>query len=163
VHALPVPGAPSIAVGTAQIRAQRRKSGCEIEEVGGPDEQELHAIGPSQTLLLLACGSGAYNVSYVPLIVTRNGRSVRIAEARFDAPEDWWGEVKHPILVNADWDSSNGLLGSFSKGRGLGDCGTRNDYAWDGARFRLVGQTAMTECRGSLDYIPTWRARVVRP
>ena len=48
------------------------------------------------------------------------------------------------------------------KGRGLGDCGTRRTYVWDGARFRLTFQAQMDECRGSIDWIPTWRARAVR-
>jgi hypothetical protein len=67
------------------------------------------------------------------------------------------------MLVNADWDKANGLLTSFSKGRGIGDCGVGSNFAWDGARFRLVEQEEMGECRGSTDYISTWRARVVRP
>ena len=28
------------------------------------------------------------------------------------------------MLINAGWDKERGLLTSFSKGRGLGDCGT---------------------------------------
>ena len=46
-------------------------------------------------------------------------------------------------------------------GRGVGDCGVHQDYVWDGTRFRLVQQEEMSECRGSLDYITTWRAQVV--
>ena len=49
------------------------------------------------------------------------------------------------------------------KGRGLGDCGSGQDYVWDGKRFRLVQQTDLGECRGMLDYITTWRAQVISP
>jgi hypothetical protein len=49
---------------------------------------------------------------------------------------------------------------AFAKGRGIGDCGVGDDYVWDGDRFRLAEQIAMGECRGSVDYITTWRARV---
>jgi hypothetical protein len=31
---------------------------------------------------------------------------------------------------------------------------------WDGAMFRLTSATAMGECRGSVDWIPIWRAEV---
>jgi hypothetical protein len=82
--------------------------------------------------------------------------------ARFDlSPTSGEGDDP-PMLVNAGWDTKQGLLTSFAKGRGLGDCGVGDDYAWDGSRFRLVRQIAMGECRGSTDYITTWRA-VVTP
>ena len=64
------------------------------------------------------------------------------------------------MLINAGWDKAQGLLSSFSKGRGLGDCGTTADYAWDGERFRLVEQARWASA-GSIDYITTWRAQVI--
>ena len=128
-------------------------------EVGGPDEIESAALTAGETLLLLACGSGAYNVSYVPFVLRRGGRAELAA---FDIRPDWWAKEGKPILINAGWDAKPGLLGSLSRGRGLGDCGTSADYAWDGRAFRLVQQAEMEECRGSRDFITTWRARVVR-
>jgi Protein of unknown function (DUF1176) len=162
--ALPVVVAPpkssgrGTVLGAAALQALRRKHGCSIDEVGGPEEVEIAALGAGETLLLLACGSGAYNVSHVPFIVRRGGRAELAA---FDISPGWWDDGK-PVLVNAGWDSERGLLTAFSKGRGLGDCGTSSEFAWDGTRFRLVEQAEMDECRGSRDYITTWRARVVR-
>ena len=46
-----------------------------------------------------------------------------------------------------------------SKGRGLGDCGTRADYAGTARASGSSRRSEMGECRGSLDYITTWRAR----
>jgi hypothetical protein len=161
VRAAPAPSGTGPTLSDQRIRALRKQVGCEIDEVGGPDSHELSPLDPRRSLLLLACGSGAYNVSYVPFVVTagRGGATARIAG--FDAAEPWWRDEGKPILINAGWES--GLLTSFSKGRGLGDCGTARDYAWDGARFRLVRQSEMGDCRGSVDYITTWRAKVVRP
>jgi Protein of unknown function (DUF1176) len=162
---LPVVVAPQIsrarpqALSAAALRALRAKHGCAIDEVGGPDEVETAALSGSETLLLLACGSGAYNVSHVPFIVRRGGRAEL---APFDHRPGWWAEEGKPMLINAGWDKERGLLVSFAKGRGLGDCGTTSEYAWDGRAFRLVEQAEMDECRGSRDYITTWRARVVR-
>ncbi|HEY5722272.1 MAG TPA: DUF1176 domain-containing protein [Allosphingosinicella sp.] len=161
VRAVPLTRSPPIAIGAARIQALRRQHGCTIDEVGGPDSAEVHALGAGQSLVLLACGSGAYNVSHVPFVATRRGRTVAIAPAPFDVKPDWWDNGL-PVLVNADWDPASGLLGSFSKGRGLGDCGTSSSYAWDGSRFRLVEQATMGECRGSTDYITVWRAKLVR-
>jgi hypothetical protein len=159
VTAPPVSRARPLALSVAAIRALRKKHGCAIDEVGGPDETESAALTAGETLLLLACGSGAYNVSYVPFIVRRGGRAEL---APFDHRPGWWAEEGKPMLINAGWDKERGLLGSFAKGRGLGDCGTTSEYAWDGRAFRLVEQAEMAECRGSTDYITTWRARVVR-
>ena len=161
VRAVPLTRAAPIAVGSARIKALRKQHGCTIDEVGGPDSAEVYALGASQSLVLLACGSGAYNVSHVPFVATRRGSAITIVPAPFDVNPGWWDDGK-PVLVNADWDPAGGLLGSFSKGRGLGDCGTSSSYAWDGRRFRLVEEATMGECRGSVDYITVWRARVVR-
>ncbi len=159
VAAPPISSAKAPAMSAAALHALRRKHGCTLDEVGGPEEAETAALGAGATLLLLACGSGAYNVSYVPFIVRRGGRT---GLAPFDHRPGWWAEEGKPMLVNAAWDKERGLLTSFAKGRGLGDCGTDSDYVWDGRAFRLVKQAEMDECRGSRDYITTWRARVVR-
>lgn len=171
-----VPAAPLLPVVTAaprssdspilldddRITALRRETGCTIDEVGGPDELEARPLAPGKTLLLLACGTGAYNLSSVVLIAEQQGARIDIVPARFDAA-DVEQESGQPILVNADWDGENGILHDFPRGRGLGDCGTRSRYVWDGSRFRLIHRETMGECRGSTDFITVWRARVARP
>ena len=44
---------------------------------------------------------------------------------------------------------------------GLGDCGSRQSFVWDATRFRLSEQADMAECRGNIDYITIWRAKVI--
>lgn len=162
VTARPISSAQALALTPAGLAALRRKHGCTIDEVGGPEEAETSALGPAESLLLLACGSGAYNVSHVPFVLRRGRGAVRAELAAFDVKPGWWSDEGKPILINAAWEKERGLLTSFSKARGLGDCGTISDYAWDGRAFRLVEQSEMSECRGSIDYITTWRAKVVR-
>jgi hypothetical protein len=162
VAAAPAAGGEA-ALAASDIAALRKRFGCDLEEVGGPDEQEVHPLGGGTTLVLLACGSGAYNVSMVPILIEAGGGAAGARPAPFDASEAWWEGEGKPMLVNAGFDPAQALLSSFAKGRGLGDCGTGRDYVWDGSRFRLVSQIEMGECRGSRDYIATWRAEVVRP
>jgi hypothetical protein len=162
VVARPLSSARPLALTAAGLAALRKRHGCTIDEVGGPDEAESSALGPAESLLLLACGSGAYNVSHVPFVLRRGRGGVQATLAAFDVKPGWWAEEGKPMLINAGWDRESGLLTSFAKGRGLGDCGTTASYAWDGRAFRLVEQSEMSECRGSVDYITTWRARVVR-
>jgi hypothetical protein len=50
--------------------------------------------------------------------------------------------------TNAGFDPSTMTLSSFSKGRGLGDCGTAEDWGWDGQAFRLTLLRFMAHCFG---------------
>ena len=56
------------------------------------------------------------------------------------------------MLSNARWDATTGLLHHFDRGRGIGDCGTRQAWAWDGARYRLVRAERIEECRGATEW-----------
>jgi hypothetical protein len=157
------PAARGSRVAEDRIAALRKQAGCIPEDEDWPgygSEQEV--LDANRTLILLGCGAGAYNYNSIPYVARRRGAAIEIVLARFDlSPTSGEGDDP-PMLVNAGWDAKQGLLTSFAKGRGLGDCGVGNDYAWDGTRFRLVQQIAMGECRGSTDYITTWRAVVTR-
>lgn len=135
-------------------------AGCK-EDVDGKREAELHPLSGSQSLVLLPCGSGAYNLSTVPLIATgMPGRRI-FAMARFDHSPGWTQDPSRPLLVNASWNAQGSELKSHAKGRGVGDCGSSESYVWDGAQFRLALAKAMGECRGAWEWITTWRATVV--
>lgn len=123
---------------------------------GDPPAVEAFALGGGKTLALLPCGSGAYNFSSIPFILSAGAKPVI---ASFDYPPgQTMAEDGQPTLVNAAFDSKTGKLSSYSKGRGLGDCGASEDYVWDGARFRLVEARQMTECRGSVNWLALYRA-----
>ena len=107
-------------------------------------------------ILHALCGTGAYNSTVRVAIIDNDGR---IHAPKFDSP----GTRKKPDqFVNGWWDESKGLLGSYAKSRGIGDCGLVERYAWDGRQFRLAERREMSECRGSIDYITTWRANTLR-
>lgn len=116
----------------------------------------------AQALVLLNCGAGAYNFSSGVYIGQQdNFARWSFAPARFDYGATGFGEdSKIPLLVNADWDAGTQTITSYAKGRGIGDCGSSESWVWDGAMFRLTAATMMGECRGSLDWIPVWRAEV---
>ncbi|MDB5697552.1 MAG: hypothetical protein JWN69_356 [Alphaproteobacteria bacterium] len=148
-------------VGEDRIAALRKQAGCIAEPKDQPGyDSEQVVLDDRRTLILLGCGAGAYNFSSIPYIARRAGAAIEIGLARFDLAPSWGEGGGPPMLVNAGWDAKHGILTSFAKGRGIGDCGVGSDYAWDGTRFRLIRQIEMSECRGSLDYITTWRAVV---
>lgn len=135
----------------AQLAAALGACAEELEGAYNISEQEPVQIATGTVLVLQPCGSGAYNFASQPLIA----RSGRLADAAFDFPD---GEP--PLLVNATWEDDRRLLTEYNKGRGLGDCGSAAEYAWDGSRFRLVRYGRMDECRGSLRRITVWCAEV---
>lgn len=120
-----------------------------------PEARRLDAR-TSLVLVNHPCGNGAYNFFSTAFLVDERGRATR---ARFDG-ETGMGLAEDSELVNPGWE--NGELTTYSKGRGLGDCGSSSRFVWDGARFRMIELRAMGECRGSVNWIPVWRARVVR-
>jgi uncharacterized protein DUF1176 len=56
--------------------------------------------------------------------------------------------VKTYQLSNADYDEKTHILGSFHKGRGVGDCGSIGEWKWTGADFKLTGYWLKEDCDG---------------
>ena len=118
--------------------------------------------GKAHALVMISCGSGAYNFASAAYIGTEaTAGKWQFAPASFD-----YGGAFRPmddsvqLLVNADWDPATQTMSSFAKGRGLSDCGNAESYVWDGAQFRLISAYAMEQCRGSLDWLTLWHADV---
>jgi hypothetical protein len=159
------PAAPTIvaltSAGTAplpsadQLAAMRRTAECESGST--TDEPSAFALGGGKTLILLPCSAGAYNQVSAVFVLDRGG----VAPVKADAPLGFTDDSDGvPGVVNGEW--KDGVLSSYAKGRGIGDCGVIQQLVWDGARLRLAEQREMGECRGNADYIRTWRATVVR-
>lgn len=145
--------------------ALSESSPCAAERFGSTaDTAYSLGTGPNgaQALVMLNCGAGAYNFSSGIYVGQREAKGKwSFAPASFDYGASGFSpESKIPLLVNADWDAATQTISSYAKGRGLGDCGSSESWVWDGTTFRLTSATAMGECRGSLDWIPIWRAEV---
>ncbi len=164
---LPVIVAPAIAgeaakPTAAQLATMRKQAECDlVDDQTGVLSPEAHAVGGGKTLVILPCSSGAYNLIGALFVI--DGKTVTPAEV--DSPsgfDETGAESQTPVrsVVNGAFD--DGLLTSYAKGRGIGDCGVQQSYVWDGTRLRLAEQSAMGECRGNPNYISTWRATVVR-
>ncbi|MBC9034238.1 DUF1176 domain-containing protein [Sphingomonas sp. JC676] len=152
------PSGTAVRVTPALKTAMVTASDCGEEYEREVPKVEAYALGGGKTLALLPCGAGAYNYMSVPFVLAA-GRPVF---ATFDSqPGMSEAGAKMPMLVNASWDPKTARLSSYSKGRGLGDCGSAEVYVWDGARFRLVEQRVMGECRGSVNWLTVWKAQAV--
>ena len=118
------------------------------------DTVEYARIDAHTTLAIVnaICGSGAYNYFGIPMLLRDDGTR---------AYADMGPREEGDPFMNLAWDDKSGLLSSYFKGRGIGDCGGGADYAWDGKRFQTVKQTIMGECLGAIAWIPIFRAKVV--
>jgi hypothetical protein len=150
------PGHTRATISRALLAQMNKMSGCDAEyDRDFPQAPaETGALGDGATLVLLPCGSGAYNMLSAAFVV-RAGKPVR---ATFDnEPRGLDGE-----LINVSWDAGTGTLSTHAKARGIGDCGEAVTYAWDGSRFRATQIDRMDECRGSANWLTVWRAEVRR-
>lgn len=132
-------------------------SGC-ADEQSPAQEARITRLSDKEELVLIPCGAGAYNFSSVPLIATGQAGRRTFTLARFDLRPGWGEADAPPMLVNASWDAATATLGSHTKGRGIGDCGSSENYVWDGSVFHLVEMRAMNQCRGAREWITLWRA-----
>lgn len=166
----PPPPLPVVIVPPPGTRPPRVLSVARVTKLIGPDkakctystnriEPEAYRLDARTSLVTVVhpCGNGAYNIFYSALLVDEAGNA---RAASFDTdlpkPKEGWNDG----LANGGYDPKTGRLYKFMKARGLGDCGSFGEYVWDGKRFRLTERSDMGECRGSLDYITTWRAIV---
>jgi hypothetical protein len=145
--------------------ALSESSPCAAERLGSTEDTAYSlGNGPNgaQALVMLNCGAGADNFSSGVYIGQRDAKGQwSFAPASFDYHAGGFSAGRNmALLVNARWDSSTQTITSHAKGRGIGDCGSSESWLWDGAAFRLTSATAMSECRGSLHWIPLWRAEV---
>ena len=126
-------------------------------ELCGDDEQTrveaVNVLGPDTTLHAYACpeGSGAYNLVSVFLIV-RDGSPESARAVDFTLPVKIGRLRTDPGLaymaINGGFDPATITLWTFSKGRGIADCGTEEEWIWDGQAFRLTSLRHMPRCFG---------------
>ena len=142
-----VPDAPAALLADERVKTCADEYDADADRV--PSAVRLSA---TEYLWYVPCGSGAYNFTTLFLISRADGSGLRGAGFDLDEPD---------MLINANYDPRTRLLDSFYKGRGLGDCGSEAQWAWDGTAFRLVLLRQMTDCLGvtSEHWPVVWRAR----
>lgn len=139
----------------AELAALRPTVECDYGDED-PLSNRAFVISDDADLILITCSRGAYNFSDIAF-VRRNGA---LAPARFDHIFSWGETLEMPFLVNTNWNSEDGTLSTYAKGRGIGDCGTAERFVWDGGMFRLTERREMNNCRGSIHWITVYRANV---
>lgn len=147
---------PPLKLSSAFIAKVRKDNDCADEK--DPNLVSADRLDSAHTLaaITLVCQSGAYNYVSEIYVIPDGGAPLH---ARFD--DDNSREEGDTLHYNIGWDAKTRRLEAGMKGRGIGDCGGRQHYVWDGYQFRRVALEEMDDCRGVIDFISTWRARVV--
>jgi hypothetical protein len=131
--------------------------------------EEADALAPSLFLYSFSCPelSGAYNMHSVWFVVPA-GQPQAVRQVSFRWPVRIGDTVQDPdagsTAVNSSFDPKIMAIDIFNKGRGIGDCGTEENWVFDGKAFRLALIKLMPDCRGVLpeDWPTLYRAVVKR-
>jgi hypothetical protein len=128
---------------------------AEVGETAVGDQIMSARLNASTELWAVPCFAGAYNIGHEWYLTGpdgRNPRAVRLTSAT--------GETD-AATINGGYDPANRTITAFSKGRGIGDCGTASTWTWTGSAFVLSAESSMGECWGvPADFWPTtWRTR----
>lgn len=125
---------------------QKRQADCDDAarfDVTGTNI-EAYTLDRTRTLWSVPCGSGAYNTSnrfYIQgprdVIIAANFIGTGSTDPR-DANS----------LVNSGIDPDRGIITTFNKARGMGDCGIAMTFAWTGQAFVAATRNEMVPCGG---------------
>ncbi|HEX8661883.1 MAG TPA: DUF1176 domain-containing protein, partial [Brevundimonas sp.] len=142
---------PAALEAVAAVKACR----AEIGETAMGDQVMSARLDASTELWAVPCFAGAYNIGHEWYLTGpggRNPRAVSFASATGETGAD---------TVNGGYSASTRTITAFSKGRGIGDCGTTSTWTWTGSAFVLTAESSMGECWGvPADFWPTtWRTR----
>lgn len=126
--------------GTWRVNTDR----CSLD----PQRREVSVapLSDKQALLLVSCEMGAYNVIDLAFEVTRTPPYVArrlTLTLPFVPPHH---SDKKLELINAQYDASKSELLTYSKGRGLGDCGTATRWQYNGREFVLAEYAEESTC-----------------
>ncbi len=84
------------------------------------------AVNDKEWLYFIPCTAGAYNYAYKAYHGYDDYFSV-IYFAQYDSNTGWSGT---PFAVNPTYDAKSKILRTYTKGRGLGDCGDTGIWRW---------------------------------
>lgn len=165
LRASPLPRVPALRppkgeakVSAALIATLAERSQCALEASVTDGPPRSWRLDSRSVLLLIPCGSGAYNYHSAAYVVTGGTGT----PAQFDVAPDTNGGGA-PMLTNAEWDPAAATLSHVERYQQMNRCGESRKWVWDGSRFRLIEEAGLTDCRGAAHWparfraVPAWR------
>jgi hypothetical protein len=150
----PLPGAAAL------IRTVRR---LQVRTLAAHECDQEPGIGDSadpldmaSAIVLLGCGRFAYQTSVLAFIVPRThpekAKLLVLPDPSTSAMPDPESRGEY---VEGSYDAASHVFSQYSKGRGLADCGSGEEWTFDGTRFRLSSYTFQQRCGGGPGDWPT--------
>jgi hypothetical protein len=109
---------------------------------------QLHTLSDNHRLMLVDCYRGAYNtaaIGFMQFVPDGQWRMLSVPQRSYDSS---WTAVT--MLYGAHYDTNTGLLSTFMKHRGLGDCWTRGEYYFQHGQAYLTRMESKP-CDGSMN------------
>ncbi|MCF6322541.1 MAG: DUF1176 domain-containing protein, partial [Rhizobiaceae bacterium] len=135
--------------------------GCSVDEVDivakyGGIRIDLVDKG---RLFLLPCNfPGAYNVPYVAIAYSKTDDGARALAFPVIGNR---GPTNMINAYNVEWDDKRSQLSAFFKGRGIGDCGSKQVWQWGydnnesyNSEFELLEERRKDDCDGKTGEFP---------
>ena len=115
---------------------------------------QAYRIDENRYLAHFVCGSTAYQVlqEYYLYEQTTDAPLITILPVTYfysDLKGNLIEESERAIAGYSDYNPNDGTISIFTKGRGLGDCGTLGFYRLDGSQLKVDRFLAKTECDGN--------------
>lgn len=134
------------AVPPTAVKALVTQNDCDQDPNWGGGDVQVHRLSADQIMWRISCAAGA-NSAEALLIVTDNkgGKS--------------WLPFGY-VMSGGVYDPKTRIVGSYTKERGIGDCGEGSEWAWTGKAFVLIREMAMPLCRGQINWPITYQAKV---
>jgi hypothetical protein len=105
-----------------------------------------YPLGENRTLFLLPCSGGAYNRFYSVYV----GDGMTYERLDFATPSYRAGWQAEAGIWLERFDPTTLELRSANLGRGLGDCGMRGHWRWNGSMFVMLEYRLQAECDESV-------------
>jgi hypothetical protein len=123
----------------------RSVADCDRDPTNTQPDDTIARLAPGVVLWGPECDLAAYNETSAFFIGDEHAGHLR----RIVFPEaPGAGQASDDILMNVGFDAASQTLSSFSKGRGIADCGSTEAWVWDGKAFQMAREEIMPECRG---------------
>lgn len=163
----PLPRAPRWTVPPRLTRAETQRlmqqAGTLPSQTFDPcdakDPSLVYPLDAVDALAIRPCYTAAYQGSSVTALLPRAGGPARPATPAL--PGLPRSRAVGMDMVDPRFDPATGNLFSFSKGRGLADCGSSEVWVWSGGGFRLQSWSFQGMCGGTEagDWPPLYRTR----
>jgi hypothetical protein len=146
VTTVKVPGGPSKRKPPAAVIAKARAI-CEDKKLN--EAEDTTRLAGDEVMYWFPCRelSGAYNFFYA-LLVDAPGKPVHQVEFKMPQGLANTNNAGVETNMNPGFDDDSQTLSMLNKGRGISDCGTTSDWAWDGRAFQMIVLKSMPECKG---------------